>query len=86
MHIYQLNLYIFHHQGEQRTALSNIEVIHKETGEVYVGKTAPEDIENWTQDEDVLDTWFSSALWPFSTLGWPNTEDPLFKRYFQQIL
>ena len=55
---------------------------HKETGEVYVGKTAPEDIENWTQDEDVLDTWFSSALWPFSTLGWPNTEDPLFKRYF----
>ena len=55
---------------------------HKETGEVYVGKTAPEDTENWTQDEDVLDTWFSSALWPFSTLGWPNTEDPLFKRYF----
>ena len=55
---------------------------HKETGEVYVGKTAPEDIENWTQDEDVLDTWFSSSLWTFSTLGWPNTEDPLFKRYF----
>ena len=32
----------------------------------------PKDIENWTQDEDVLDTWFSSALWPFSTLGWPE--------------
>ena len=55
---------------------------HKETGEVYVGKTAPEDIENWTQDEDVLDTWFSSALWPFSTMGWPDTESPDFKRYF----
>jgi len=55
---------------------------HKETGEVYVGKTAPEDIENWKQDEDVLDTWFSSALWPFSTMGWPNTENELFKRYF----
>jgi valyl-tRNA synthetase len=36
---------------------------------------------NWHQDEDVLDTWFSSALWPFSTLGWPNeTKD--FKRYY----
>jgi len=48
--------------------------------EVYVGKEAPEG-EGWVQDNDVLDTWFSSALWPFSTLGWPNeTED--FLRYF----
>ncbi len=54
---------------------------HKETGEVHVGLEAPEDIENWKQDEDVLDTWFSSALWPFSTMGWPEeTED--FKRYY----
>ena len=54
---------------------------HKETKEIYVGEQAPEDIENWEQDEDVLDTWFSSALWPFSTLGWPeDTED--LKRYF----
>ncbi|OHE27256.1 MAG: valine--tRNA ligase [Tenericutes bacterium GWA2_38_26] len=37
--------------------------------------------EGWIQDEDVLDTWFSSALWPFSTLGWPTvTED--FKKYY----
>lgn len=55
---------------------------HKETGEIYVGESAPEDIENWTQDEDVLDTWFSSALWPFSTLGWPDTEAEDFQRYF----
>ncbi|GGH68681.1 valine--tRNA ligase [Compostibacillus humi] len=55
---------------------------HKETGEVYVGKEAPADIENWEQDEDVLDTWFSSALWPFSTMGWPNTEAEDYKRYF----
>ncbi|PYZ97325.1 valine--tRNA ligase [Alteribacter lacisalsi] len=55
---------------------------HKETGELYVGRTAPEDIENWEQDEDVLDTWFSSALWPFSTMGWPNEEAPDFKRYY----
>ena len=55
---------------------------HKETGEVYVGKVAPEDIENWKQDEDVLDTWFSSALWPFSTMGWPDEESTLLNRYF----
>ncbi|OQQ75064.1 valine--tRNA ligase [Ligilactobacillus salivarius] len=55
---------------------------HKETGEIYVGEEAPEDIENWEQDSDVLDTWFSSALWPFSTMGWPDTKSPDFKRYF----
>lgn len=55
---------------------------HNETGEVYVGEEAPADIENWHQEDDVLDTWFSSALWPFSTMGWPDTEDPEFKRYY----
>ena len=48
--------------------------------EVYVGQTAPEG-EGWVQDEDVLDTWFSSALWPFSTLGYPEQTEDL-KRYF----
>ena len=48
--------------------------------EMYVGMEAP-DGKGWVQDEDVLDTWFSSALWPFSTLGWPDkTKD--FERYF----
>lgn len=55
---------------------------HKETGEVYVGMEAPNDIENWTQDPDVLDTWFSSALWPFSTMGWPDEESADYKRYY----
>ncbi|OGD63529.1 hypothetical protein A2215_02310 [Candidatus Berkelbacteria bacterium RIFOXYA2_FULL_43_10] len=40
-----------------------------EAGNVYVGENPPK---GWTQDPDVLDTWFSSALWPFSTLGWPH--------------
>ena len=55
---------------------------HKETGEVYVGMEAPSDIENWIQDPDVLDTWFSSALWPFSTMGWPDEEAADYKRYY----
>ena len=54
---------------------------HKETGETYVGEKEPEDIENWIQDEDVLDTWFSSALWPFATLGWPEDTDD-YRRYY----
>ncbi|AHF57571.1 valine--tRNA ligase [Spiroplasma eriocheiris] len=48
---------------------------------IYVGVNPPSDLENWTQDEDVLDTWFSSALWPFTTLGW-NWDEKLFNRYF----
>ncbi len=48
--------------------------------EVYVGIEAPEG-EGWVQDSDVLDTWFSSALWPFSTLGWPEDTEML-KRYY----
>ena len=48
--------------------------------EVYVGMEAPTE-DGWIQDEDVLDTWFSSALWPFSTLGWPEETD-LPKRYY----
>lgn len=55
---------------------------HKETGEVYVDTEPPRDIENWEQDPDVLDTWFSSALWPFSTMGWPDEEAKDYKRYY----
>ena len=55
---------------------------HNETGELYVGENAPADPENWTQDNDVLDTWFSSALWPFSTMGWPDEDSADFKRYY----
>ena len=55
---------------------------HKETGEVYVGEEAPADAKNWTQDEDVLDTWFSSALWPFTTMGWPDTTSRDYQRYY----
>ena len=55
---------------------------NKQTGEMYVGEEAPQDIANWEQDPDVLDTWFSSALWPFSTLGWPDKNSKDFQRYF----
>ena len=54
---------------------------HNETGEIYCEVDPPADIENYHQDEDVLDTWFSSALWPFTTLGWPDDTDD-YRRYF----
>lgn len=49
--------------------------------EIYVGTTAP-DGEGWVQDEDVLDTWFSSGLWPFSTLGWPDENAEDYKYFY----
>ena len=57
---------------------------HKETGEIYINEEDPKDIENYYQDSDVLDTWFSSALWPFSTMGWEDTDkdQQLLERYF----
>ncbi len=56
-------------------------------GEINVAKIKPEKCKkcgsvHLTQDEDTLDTWFSSALWPFSTLGWPNTENEDYKRFY----
>ena len=54
---------------------------HKVTGEVIVSENPPKDIENYNQESDVLDTWFSSGLWPFSTLGWPDKTADL-GRYF----
>ena len=53
--------------------------------EVYVGVNPPDSF-GWVQDSDVLDTWFSSALWPFSTLGWPNMTDLLKRHYPNDVL
>jgi valyl-tRNA synthetase len=58
---------------------------HIETGEIRVSVETPNEVEidpsSWRQDEDVLDTWFSSWLWPLSVLGWPETT-PDLERYF----
>ena len=59
----------------------------EECGHINVAKTKPEKCEKCGsnqlhQDEDTLDTWFSSALWPFSTLGWPNTEAEDYKTFY----
>lgn len=56
-------------------------------GKMFVSTDKPEECsnccsKNFRQDEDVLDTWFSSALWPFSTMGWPDTESPDFKKFY----
>lgn len=49
-------------------------------GNVVIAKESPG--KDYVQDEDVLDTWFSSALWPFATLGWPNTDSKLYQKYY----
>ena len=53
--------------------------------EIYVGMEKPKG-EGWHQDEDVLDTWFSSALWPFSTLGWPDKTEDIERFYPNDVL
>ena len=58
------------------TVISNID-----PKDFYVGVEPPADLENWEQDPDVLDTWFSSWLWPFATMGWPEQTDTLKKFY-----
>ena len=62
-----------------------------ECGEVVVSKDMPKTCpkcgcNHFTQDEDTLDTWFSSALWPFSTLGWPNNSEELDYFYPTDVL
>ena len=55
---------------------------HGPNGEIRVARTKPADLgDDWVQDPDVLDTWFSSGLWPFSTLGWPENTNALKKFY-----
>ncbi|MCX6810264.1 MAG: valine--tRNA ligase [Candidatus Berkelbacteria bacterium] len=49
--------------------------------DIFVGETPPGNLDDWVQDEDVLDTWFSSGLWPFSTLGWPKETSDYNKFY-----
>jgi len=58
------------------TVISNID-----PKDFYVGIEPPPDLENWEQDPDVLDTWFSSWLWPFATMGWPEQTETLKKFY-----
>ena len=58
---------------------------YHENGEIYVGEEAPEGT-GWQRDPDTLDTWFSSGLWPFSTLGWPDKTPELEKYYPTDVL
>ncbi len=54
---------------------------NNKTGEIYCNTKAPDDAKNWTRDEDVLDTWFSSGLWPLVCLNWPK-KNKMFETYF----
>jgi valyl-tRNA synthetase len=80
-------------QGEERGARSETATTlqHSNTpapqDSIYVGLTPPPDPENWEQDSDVLDTWFSSWLWPFATMGWTgdkanDAQNALLKKFY----
>jgi len=69
---------------EKHKEITSTDLLTKSTEEMslslYVGKSTPYG-KGWTQDPDVLDTWFSSALWPFATLGWPEKTTDMDKYY-----
>ena len=66
-----------------KKSMTNYElgITNEKKEEIYCDINPPEDIENWEQDSDTLDTWFSSGLWTFSTLGWPDIKAKDFKDY-----
>lgn len=71
-------------QNENNQNSNNLEIRNSDL-EIYVGEEKP-DGTNWTQSPDVLDTWFSSALWPFATLGYPKETEDLKKYYPTSVL
>ena len=75
------------YQGNYGGDIEYQHITAKKCGHINVSKTQPEKCEKCGstelyQDEDTLDTWFSSALWPFSTLGWPNKESEDYKMFY----
>jgi len=67
---------VWYRKSEVRGPKSEVAI-----NDLYCAVEAPADPENWEQDPDVLDTWFSSWLWPFATMGWPEQTDTLKKFY-----
>ena len=77
------------YRKDKLEALKNAESLDMadlSAGDIHVGIEPPADAVNWTRDEDVMDTWFSSWLWPFSTLGWPDTTPDLKAFYPGDVL
>ncbi|PTY05617.1 valine--tRNA ligase [Opitutaceae bacterium EW11] len=64
---------VWYRKGIDRAKLTEADL--KDPTKVLVSVDGPADPENWEQEEDVLDTWASSWLWPFATMGWPNAEE-----------
>jgi valyl-tRNA synthetase len=64
---------VWYAKGIDREKLTEADL--RDPKKIHVSLEGPADPENWTQEDDVLDTWASSWLWPFATLGWPNAEE-----------
>jgi valyl-tRNA synthetase len=61
---------VWYRKGLDRDRLTEADL--RDASKVHISLEGPSDPENWTQEEDVLDTWASSWLWPFATMGWPD--------------
>ena len=75
---------VWYHQ-DKLAALTNAESLTMEDfarGDIHVGLTAPTDAHNWVRDEDVMDTWFSSWLWPFATMSDLGDNSPTLQKFY----
>ncbi len=84
---YCKNCYPAYTRDQQKGALSGAVAMEEAKAGIYVGSQPPKNCPkcgggDFIQDEDVLDTWFSSWLWPFSTLGWPDKESKDLKDFY----
>jgi valyl-tRNA synthetase len=67
---------------EALTAAESLDMSHTAHGDLYVGLEPPSDPENWTRDEDVMDTWFSSWLWPFATMAELGEDSAALRKFY----
>jgi valyl-tRNA synthetase len=74
---------VWYAKGIDREKLTEADL--RDPTKIHVSLEGPPDVENWIQEDDVLDTWASSWLWPFATLGWPDAEEQAkagFSRFY----
>jgi valyl-tRNA synthetase len=79
---HQIPVWYHKEKLEALTHAESLDMGDFEKGDIHVGIEAPADAENWVRDEDVMDTWFSSWLWPFATMSDLGEDSPTLKKFY----
>jgi valyl-tRNA synthetase len=79
---HQIPVWYHKEKLEELTHAESLDMSHMSHGDLYVGIEPPADAENWVRDEDVMDTWFSSWLWPFATMSDLGENSATLKKFY----